>query len=72
MMSDKTQTRITRTLGGIMLLICAVCTLALANLVMAGCSTVSGLGSLMGGLGRDIKDAAEGTRARMVQDGEHN
>lgn len=36
----------------------------------AGCSTASGFGTMMQGFGRDIQDAAEGTRDRMARDTE--
>ena len=34
---------------------------------MSGCSTVSAVGGLLGGMGNDIQDAADGTRARMKE-----
>lgn len=50
----------------------AMLVLTLTMFLLAGCSTVSGLGSLMQGVGRDIKDGAEGTRQRMYESGPHN
>jgi predicted small secreted protein len=46
--------------------------LTLAMFIFAGCSTAAGFGSLMQGVGRDIKDSAEGTRQRMYENGSHN
>ena len=43
--------------------------LALATL--SACSTVSGIGSVFGGIGRDISDAAEGAREQMHKSGPH-
>jgi len=40
-------------------------------IAMTGCSTVAGVGSLIGGMGRDINDAAEGARTRMSEKGVH-
>lgn len=39
----------------------------LALAFMSGCSTVSGVGKLMGGIGADIEDMAEGSRQRMKE-----
>lgn len=39
----------------------------LGLLTLTGCSTVSAVGGLLGGMGHDIQDAAEGTRARMKE-----
>lgn len=36
-------------------------------MALAGCSTVAGVGQLMGGIGNDIHDMAEGTRAKMKE-----
>lgn len=33
---------------------------------VAGCSTISGTADLVGGIARDVKDMAEGTRDRMA------
>lgn len=40
---------------------------ALLLFALAGCSTVSGVGKLMGGIGADIEDMAEGSRQRMKE-----
>jgi len=40
-------------------------------LFAGGCSTVSGLSQLVGGVARDIGDAAEGTRDHMAKNGPH-
>lgn len=39
--------------------------------VLSGCSTVSGFGGFVGGIGRDITDTAEGTRDKMKENGKH-
>ena len=39
----------------------------LGLLTLTGCSTVSGVGKLMGGIGADIEDMAEGSRQRMKE-----
>lgn len=44
---------------------CLGCFILLASLT--GCSTVSGVGKLMGGIGADIEDMAEGSRQRMKE-----
>jgi len=36
-----------------------------------GCSTVSGFSQLVGGVARDIGDAAEGARDHMAKNGPH-
>lgn len=48
-----------------------ICGIVMFASVLAGCSTVSGFGSLMGGIGRDISDTAEGARSRMNENGPH-
>lgn len=65
-MNVKTQKRIELTLSGIMVTISLVCLLSLLMLA-TGCSTVNGVGQLLGGMGNDISDMAEGTRQRMKE-----
>ena len=40
---------------------------ALVVLFTSGCSTVEGLGALMGGVGADLQDSARGTRNKMSE-----
>jgi hypothetical protein len=47
------------------LMACVACLVLLLSLT--GCSTVSGVGKLMGGIGADIEDMAEGSRQRMKE-----
>jgi hypothetical protein len=42
-----------------------------AAIVVGGCSTVSGFSQFVGGVARDIGDAAEGTRDHMAKNGPH-
>ncbi len=40
--------------------------LILGVLGVSGCGTIGGLGQLMRGIGEDIENAADGTRAKMA------
>lgn len=43
----------------------------LAAVAVGGCSTVAGFSQFVGGVARDIGDAAEGTREEMHRNGRH-
>ena len=52
-------------------LILFVAMLSGSLVILGGCSTVSGFSSFVGGIARDIGDAAEGTRSKMHENGPH-
>jgi predicted small secreted protein len=52
-------------------MVCGLLAGALAALLLGGCSTVAGFSQFVGGVARDIGDAAEGTRDHMAKNGPH-
>lgn len=64
MMSERTRNNARNFLVGMILGAVAL----VLTLTMPGCSTVSGAASLIQGIGADVEDMAEGTRARMSRE----
>ena len=59
------------TCKGISILLFGISLGMAAAVFVGGCSTVAGFSQFVGGVARDIGDAAEGTRDHMAKNGPH-